>query len=208
MRVDEEEDVDLDGGRSRRGCSSPSHAVDDARRLVLEDYNKGVLVPAVIRGGDRRGQRARDPDRRRSEVPEFLRSIVARRSSSRIAASWRPRSAPAVDLEHPDALPATFAALGVEHLLLTLGERGMVLVSADGEIERVPTVAREVYDVVGAGDTVTAYLATMLGGGRDAGSRRRSSPTSRPASRSASWAPRACRAEEVLDYVDTHVLHV
>jgi bifunctional ADP-heptose synthase (sugar kinase/adenylyltransferase) len=32
----------------------------------------------------------------------------------------------------------------------------------------VPTVAREVYDVVGAGDTVTAYLAAVLGGGGSA----------------------------------------
>jgi len=70
-----------------------------------------------------------------------------------------------VDLEHPEALPATFSRLGVEHLLLTLGERGMVLISSGGVIKRVPTVAREVYDVVGAGDTVTAYLALTLAAG-------------------------------------------
>jgi bifunctional ADP-heptose synthase (sugar kinase/adenylyltransferase) len=32
-------------------------------------------------------------------------------------------------------------------------------------VKRIPTVAREVYDVVGAGDTVTAYLATVLAAG-------------------------------------------
>jgi D-beta-D-heptose 7-phosphate kinase/D-beta-D-heptose 1-phosphate adenosyltransferase len=53
----------------------------------------------------------------------------------------------------------------VEHILLTLGDRGMALFSSDGEVARVPTVAREVYDVVGAGDTVTAYLAAMLAAG-------------------------------------------
>jgi D-beta-D-heptose 7-phosphate kinase/D-beta-D-heptose 1-phosphate adenosyltransferase len=41
----------------------------------------------------------------------------------------------------------------------------MALVSGSGEVARVSTVAREVYDVVGAGDTVTAYLATMLAAG-------------------------------------------
>jgi len=46
--------------------------------------------------------------------------------------------------------------------LLTLGERGMMLIPARGEVTRVPTAAREVYDVVGAGDTVTAYLAATL----------------------------------------------
>ncbi|HEX2779693.1 MAG TPA: PfkB family carbohydrate kinase, partial [Gemmatimonadaceae bacterium] len=34
-----------------------------------------------------------------------------------------------------------------------------------GTTHRIPTTAREVYDVVGAGDTVTAYLATMLAAG-------------------------------------------
>jgi D-beta-D-heptose 7-phosphate kinase/D-beta-D-heptose 1-phosphate adenosyltransferase len=35
-------------------------------------------------------------------------------------------------------------------------------------VKRVPTVAREVYDVVGAGDTVTAYLALVLAAGGSA----------------------------------------
>jgi rfaE bifunctional protein kinase chain/domain len=74
----------------------------------------------------------------------------------------------AVDIEHATALPDAIKRLGVEHLLLTLGEEGMALIGADGEIGRVPTTAREVYDVVGAGDTVTAYLATMLAGGASA----------------------------------------
>ena len=74
----------------------------------------------------------------------------------------------AVDLDHPEALPVTFERLGVEHLLLTLGERGMALIAADGVVKRIPTTARDVYDVVGAGDTVTAYLATSLGAGASA----------------------------------------
>ena len=49
--------------------------------------------------------------------------------------------------------------------MLTLGDRGMALISSDGAVKRIPTVAREVYDVVGAGDTVTAYLAAVLAAG-------------------------------------------
>ena len=74
----------------------------------------------------------------------------------------------AVSLDDAGALPQVFARLGVEHLLLTLGERGMALVSRDGEVRTIPTTAREVYDVVGAGDTVTAYLATALAAGATA----------------------------------------
>jgi bifunctional ADP-heptose synthase (sugar kinase/adenylyltransferase) len=44
----------------------------------------------------------------------------------------------------------------------------MMLIHARGEVTRVPTTAREVYDVVGAGDTVTAYLAATLAAGASA----------------------------------------
>src|SRR5690606_38829169 len=54
---------------------------------------------------------------------------------------------------------------GCEHLLVTLGEAGMALRSADGTTFRIPTVARAVYDVSGAGDTVTACVAVTLATG-------------------------------------------
>jgi len=61
----------------------------------------------------------------------------------------------------------TVALLG-RWLVAHLGERGMALVSPDAQVARIPTTAREVYDVVGAGDTVTAYLATALAAGASA----------------------------------------
>jgi len=70
-----------------------------------------------------------------------------------------------VDLEHADALPNVMAKLEVDNLLLTLGPQGMALVGHDGTITRLPTQAREVYDVSGAGDTVTAWVGTALAAG-------------------------------------------
>ena len=60
----------------------------------------------------------------------------------------------ALDIDHPDALPQSLDKLGVDNLLLTLGAEGMVLVTKDQEISRIPAIAREVFDVSGAGDTV------------------------------------------------------
>jgi D-beta-D-heptose 7-phosphate kinase/D-beta-D-heptose 1-phosphate adenosyltransferase len=62
-------------------------------------------------------------------------------------------------------MEATRVALGCEHLLLTLGEGGMALMTAGGEHVQVPTVARSVYDVSGAGDTVTGVVAVALAAG-------------------------------------------
>jgi D-beta-D-heptose 7-phosphate kinase/D-beta-D-heptose 1-phosphate adenosyltransferase len=57
------------------------------------------------------------------------------------------------------------ADLRLEAMLVTLGERGMLLLRADTEALHLPTRAREVFDVTGAGDTVIATLAAALGAG-------------------------------------------
>lgn len=56
-------------------------------------------------------------------------------------------------------------ALGIEALLITLSERGMCLITAESPPLQIPTVAREVYDVTGAGDTVVAVLGVGLAAG-------------------------------------------
>jgi D-beta-D-heptose 7-phosphate kinase/D-beta-D-heptose 1-phosphate adenosyltransferase len=138
--------------------------VDDAHAVVLEDYNKGVLIPRVIEHAIACARGRKIP----VVVDPKFRNFFAYHGATVFKPNRRELEAAlgaAVSIDHPEALPETFRRLGVEHLLLTLGERGMALLSADGTTHRVPTTAREVYDVVGAGDTVTAYLATMLAAG-------------------------------------------
>ncbi|WP_396203809.1 bifunctional heptose 7-phosphate kinase/heptose 1-phosphate adenyltransferase [Gemmatimonas sp.] len=167
VRFDEEDDADLDARDLQRVLEAIAAAMPHATALVFEDYNKGVLVPAVIEGAIRLARERGLP----IVVDPKFRNFFAYRGATVFKPNRRELESAlgaAVDLEHPAALPDTFGRLGVEHLLLTLGERGMALVSSDGVVHRVPTTAREVYDVVGAGDTVTAYLATMLAAGATA----------------------------------------
>jgi len=58
-------------------------------------------------------------------------------------------------------------SLSVEALLITRGEKGMTLFQKNKEIEHLKALARKVYDVTGAGDTVIASLAVMLASGAD-----------------------------------------
>ena len=51
---------------------------------------------------------------------------------------------------------------GIEHLLVTRGEQGMALFGNGSRPTYIPTVAREVFDVTGAGDTVISTLALGL----------------------------------------------
>ncbi|MCX8082795.1 MAG: D-glycero-beta-D-manno-heptose-7-phosphate kinase [bacterium] len=55
--------------------------------------------------------------------------------------------------------------LGCEHLLITLGKDGMMLFEKGRKIIHIPTVAKEVFDVTGAGDTVIAVFTLSLSAG-------------------------------------------
>ena len=55
--------------------------------------------------------------------------------------------------------------LSCKNLLITRGEHGMSLLDNEGHLTNIATVAREVYDVTGAGDTVLAALALSLAAG-------------------------------------------
>jgi D-beta-D-heptose 7-phosphate kinase/D-beta-D-heptose 1-phosphate adenosyltransferase len=167
VRFDEEEDAELPPAEVARLTAAVRRAVEDADALVLEDYNKGVLVAPVITQAIAWATERGMP----VVVDPKYRNFFAYRGATVFKPNRRELElalGAAVDLDHPDSLPDVFRRLGVEHLLLTLGERGMALFSAGGDVYRVPTTARDVYDVVGAGDTVTAYLATMLAAGATA----------------------------------------
>lgn len=164
VRVDEEEDADLDGAAADALLAAIHAAVATADALVLEDYNKGVLVPRVIEVAIAAARAKGIP----VVVDPKYRHFFLYRGATIFKPNRRELEAAlgaGVDIDHPEALQATVTRLGVEHVLLTLGDQGMVLVSPAGLVKRVPTVARAVYDVVGAGDTVTAYLALVLAAG-------------------------------------------
>ena len=54
--------------------------------------------------------------------------------------------------------------LAIEAILVTRSEEGMSLFTHES-VKHIPTVAKEIYDVTGAGDTVIATLSVMLGAG-------------------------------------------
>src|SRR3989442_1644188 len=132
--------------------------------LVVEDYNKGTLTQAV-------SERAMALAHRRSipvVVDPKFKHFFAYRGATVFKTNRRELEqamGATLDLAHPDALPTSLGKLGVDNLLLTLGGEGMVLVTKDQQISRIPAMAREVFDVSGAGDTVTAWVGTALAAG-------------------------------------------
>src|SRR5688572_2010950 len=164
LRIDEEIEEPITARTMELVVTALERAMRDADALLIEDYNKGTLVPQVIERGlalaKKRG------------VPVVVDPKFKNFFNYRGATVFKPNRreleqamGAALDLAHPDALPEALDKLAVDNLLLTLGGEGMMLVTKDQEITRIPTMAREVFDVSGAGDTVTAWVGTALAAG-------------------------------------------
>lgn len=205
LRVDEEEDGDISGDEAQRLSLLVEHAVEHADALVLEDYNKGVLTHALIARAIAAARARHLPvvvDPKFNNFFSYGGATVFKPNRRELESAL----GATVQLDDANALPKALRRLGVEHLLLTLGEQGMALISRQGEVGRIPTVAREVYDVVGAGDTVTAYLAAVLAAG---GSASEAAVIANVAAgiEVGKLGAATVSAEEVLQYVEEHALH-
>ena len=166
LRVDRESAEALTDRVRDRVLEGALAALEEAVDVVaLVDYDKGVLAGRVAR---RIVEAARERDVPTVVDPK-LRGFFDY-GGARVFKPNGPELAAALGREEPprgeEALRRVRRRLGCDYLLLTLGEEGMELVGPDGDgVARIPSEAREVFDVSGAGDTVTAVLSTALAGG-------------------------------------------
>src|SRR5213594_965552 len=140
VRIDEETEEAITPRTEEQLAGELDRAMANVDALVVEDYNKGTLTQAVI-------ERAMALAQRRS-VPVVVDPKFKHFFAYRGATVFKPNRR---ELEQ---------AMGA-----TLGAEGMVLVTKDEQISRIPAMAREVFDVSGAGDTVTAWVGTALAAG-------------------------------------------
>jgi D-glycero-beta-D-manno-heptose-7-phosphate kinase len=164
VRIDDEVDSLLDGPDLARLIRVASEALADADALLLEDYNKGALAPPLIRAVMEVAKRRGIPivvDPKFRQFFEYAGATVFKPNRRELESAL----GAAVDLQNGNALPEVLARLRVDNLLVTLGGEGMVLVMKDGSSTHIPSIAREIYDVSGAGDTVTAWMGAALAAG-------------------------------------------
>jgi rfaE bifunctional protein kinase chain/domain len=164
VRIDDEVETLLDGSDLDKLVRIARDALADADALLLEDYNKGALPPkligAVMEVARRRGiPIVVDPKFR--QFFEYAGATVFKPNRRELESAL----GAAVDLTNGNALPEVLARLKVDNLLVTLGAEGMVLVMKDGSLTHIPSIARSIYDVSGAGDTVTAWMGAALAAG-------------------------------------------
>lgn len=164
VRFDRESERDLPSADAARLMAQLEDAIGTADVVVLEDYNKGVLTPEVIDAALTVARRYGRPvvvDPKFRHFFAYRGATVFKPNAAEIAAAF------GTDPRHhqEEWLAEAHRRLGCDYLLVTLGEEGMVLREPTGQVHRIPALARQVYDVSGAGDTVTACLAVCLAAG-------------------------------------------
>ena len=133
--------------------------------VVLSDYAKGVLCERVCRTIIAGAGAAHVPvvvDPKGHDFARYRGATVICPDAKELATVT---GGPASDLNRLlTAGQAMTAALGLEFMLVTLGEKGIAVLRPDSR-RHIPAAARQVYDVSGAGDTVVAVLAVALASG-------------------------------------------
>jgi len=167
LRCDKETREPLRAASFERIAHIAHDEMPEYHALILSDYGKGVLERELT---ERLIARANA-----CSVPVFIDPKKRDFSLYRGAFMVTPNLQELCTASGQDALTSDAAIAeaalelclqhDIRHLLVTRGKDGMSLISQDGTALHIPTQAREVFDVSGAGDTVIATLATAYASG-------------------------------------------
>jgi len=165
VRADREHRMPVDAPTETRIIAAVKTALANAQALIISDYDKGVVTPRVL---------SEVLPAAYGRMPVLIDPKIRNFDSYRPATLVTPNHHEALRLanleEDSDASLQTAARmirarLGCDAVLITRGDRGMMLCEGERDPVHVETAAREVYDVTGAGDTVIATLAAALAAG-------------------------------------------
>jgi D-glycero-beta-D-manno-heptose-7-phosphate kinase len=166
VRIDRESRTDISYTAQNNILEILQHNIDSIDGIILEDYNKGVIVKNLIK---RLIDFANDHDKIITVDPKFNnfyeyrnvtvfkpnRKEVEEVTGMRLKTEENILQAGRVLLEK----------LHAHNVLLTLGEHGMSLFEKNGTVSHVQTTAKNVADVSGAGDSVISTVTMALAGG-------------------------------------------
>jgi len=160
MRVDREKTSPLDESVDRRLRLSMKTASTGSDSVIIEDYNKGVLSPGLIQyiiGLSQRGGIPVSVDPKTENFWDYREASLFKPNRHEAGAAL----GTVIDSVEKafDAASKILVKLSARAVLMTLGSRGSVLVQGDShDPVHIPTVARLVFDVSGAGDSVIAVM--------------------------------------------------
>ncbi len=173
VRVDWDSGTMLNAVQEESLCAAIERALVTVDGVVIEDYGKGVVTQRVVSSTLKRAQAlglpvGYDPkDGCDLDVQGATLATPNRKEAYSALGLPEPigERPPLEDDGLLDVGKTLRTQWGVKLLILTLGAQGMLLLAEDEEPFHVPTRAREVFDVSGAGDTVVATATLALAAG-------------------------------------------
>jgi D-beta-D-heptose 7-phosphate kinase/D-beta-D-heptose 1-phosphate adenosyltransferase len=166
VRIDRETTDHLSGSTFRNLSEFLKRNVEGFHGIILSDYGKGLLTREVIRSTIRRAREAKkfvlaDPKLKNFFLYKGATVVTPNTAEASVASGI-----PIDDFSSlRKAGKILLKRLRCNVLVITRGEEGMAIFEPHQEPLLVPTVAKEVYDVTGAGDTVIGTMALALGAG-------------------------------------------
>lgn len=162
IRLDFEENISsVIDSKSLLSCYAK--LLEEVDVIILSDYGKGTLAPIreLIELGREKGKCVLiDPKNKNFGVYRDA-SLLTPNMSEFEAIVGVCKDVDEIESKAKDLIKT----LNLDAMLVTRGEHGMSLISAGEESLHLPTQAREVFDVTGAGDTVISVLAACLASG-------------------------------------------
>jgi rfaE bifunctional protein kinase chain/domain len=168
VRVDHEVRGDVDGESRRQLLAGIVREIGACAGLIVSDYGKGVITPETLgptlaAARDRGVHVSVDPKESHIDAYRGVGILTPNQHEAGGVMGVRIRD----EASLMDVGRRLRDRLDAAALLVTRGPQGMSLFERDGRYTYLPTVAREVYDVTGAGDTVVSVVALALAAGAD-----------------------------------------
>lgn len=166
LRADRETTDDVSPATAEAMLAGARAALADCGVVVASDYGKGALgngVVAALIAAAREAGRPVIVDPKGSDYSRYRGASLLTPNRKELGEASRMPTGN--DTEIVAAAHHIIASCGVGAVLATRSRDGMTLVTAEGVVAHLPTEAREVFDVSGAGDTVVATLAAALAAG-------------------------------------------
>ena len=162
-RTDREDRTALSPATISRIADKFRAAVPSVAAVIVSDYAKGLISPSLLK---RTLPYAKSSGKIICVDPK-MKDFTAYRPATVITPnSLETELAAGISVSGTRNLARAAKKIlgdpGIEHLLVTRGEEGMALFEKNSRVTYIPTVAQEVFDVTGAGDTVISTLTLGL----------------------------------------------
>jgi D-glycero-beta-D-manno-heptose-7-phosphate kinase len=168
LRLDQERRLDLDPAEAARLIDTVRGVLDRVQGVVLSDYGKGVITAEVLEAllplFHQRGiPVCVDPKERHVALYRQVSTLTPNTAEAGGVVGTRVRDEETLHQVGWEIQRIT----GARSVLITRGRDGMSLFEPPSKVTHLPAVARQVYDVTGAGDTVVALFGLTLCAGGD-----------------------------------------